>query len=206
MRHEPIHKVFISYHHSLDQNYKNYLVQIGDEYEIFLDRSVDTGEISDDLSDESIRRKIRDEYLRDSTVTILLVGLETKRRKHIDWEIYSSMIDGQVNKKSGILVVNLPSTGNTLCTAPHSGEKEAVYPKIKSWVDVDSRAEYERRYPYMPDRVIDNLLRREAKVSVTPWSKIENNPGVLRFLIDAAFEDRGKCEYDLSRPMRRVNS
>ena len=67
---------------------------MGDKYEIFLDRSVDTGDISDDLSDESIRRKVRDEYLRDSTVTILLVGLQTKRRKHVDWEIYSSMIDG----------------------------------------------------------------------------------------------------------------
>ena len=201
-----MHKVFISYHHRLDQSYKNYLVQMGDKYRIFLDRSVDTGDISDDLSDESIRRKVRDEYLRDSTVTILLVGLETKRRKHIDWEIYSSMIDGQVNKKSGILVVNLPSTRNTLCTTSHSGEKEAVYPEIKNWVGVDSRAEYERRYPYVPDRIIDNLLKREARVSVTPWSKIGTNPSALRFLIDAAFEDRGKCEYDLSQPMRRVNS
>ena len=201
-----MHKIFISYHHRLDQDYKNYLVQMGDKYGIFLDRSVDTGDISDDLNDESIRRKVRDEYLRDSTVTILLVGLETKRRKHIDWEIYSSMIDGQVNKKSGILVVNLPSTRNILCTASHSGEKETVYPEIKNWVSIDNRAEYECRYPYVPDRIIDNLLRHEAKVSVTHWSKIENNPSALRCLIDAAFEDRGKCEYDLSRPMRRVNS
>ena len=201
-----MHRVFISYHHRLDQAYKNYLIRMGGNHRIFLDRSVDTGDISDDLNDESIRRKIRDEYLRDSTVTILLVGLETKRRKHIDWEIYSSMIDGQVNKKSGILVVNLPSIQNTFYTAPHSGEKEAVYPENKSWVSIDSRAEYEHRYPYMPDRIIDNLLEREAKVSVTPWSKIENNPSVLKFLIDAAFEDRGKCQYDLSRAMRRVNS
>ena len=80
---------------------------------VFIDRSVDTGDISDDLDDQTIREKIRDEYLRDSSVTILLVGTETKNRKHIDWEVYSSMIDGRVNKKSGILVVNLPSTGST---------------------------------------------------------------------------------------------
>ena len=73
---------------------------------LFIDTSVDTGGISDSLSDESIREKIRDEYLRDSTVTIVLVGTETKRRKHIDWEIYSSMYDGAVNKKSGVLVLN----------------------------------------------------------------------------------------------------
>lgn len=201
-----MHKVFISYHHDRDQYYKNYLVRMGSEYEIFLDRSVDTGDISEDLSDESIRRKIRDEYLRDSTITIVLVGLETKRRKHIDWEIYSSMIDGQVNKRSGIFVVNLSPTGNALCTVSHSGEKETVYPEISSWENVNSRAEYERRYPYLSDRIIDNLLKPEAKVSVTSWSKIGNNPDVLRFLIDATFKDREKCEYDLSRSMRRANS
>ena len=202
-----MHKVFISYHHDRDQYYKNYLVRMGSEYEIFLDRSVDTGDISEDLSDESIRTKIRDEYLRDSTVTIVLVGLETKRRKHIDWEIYSSMIDGQVNKKSGILVVSLPSTeNNSSFTASHSGEKETVYPEIYKWVNINSRAEYERRYPYLPDRIIDNLLKSEAKVSATLWSKIENNPEILRFLVNATFEDRGKCEYDLRRLMRRANS
>ncbi len=105
-----MHKVFRSYHHEKDQDYKDSLVSMGERYEIFIDGSVDTGDISDRLSHEEIREKIRDEYLRDSTVTIVLVGTETKGRKHVDWEIYSSMIDGKVNKKSGILVVNLPST------------------------------------------------------------------------------------------------
>ncbi len=95
-----MHKVFISYHHENNQDYKDCLVSMGKRHRIFIDRSVDTGDISDDLSDEEIREKIRDEYLRDSTVTIVLVGKKTKRRKHVDWEIYSSMFDGKVNKKS----------------------------------------------------------------------------------------------------------
>ncbi len=109
-----MHKVFISYHHANDQYYKEKLLRLNDNYKafygnpIFIDKSVDTGEISEDLSDETIREKIRDEYLQDSTVTILLVGTETKNRKHIDWELYSSMYNGKVNKQSGILVVNLP--------------------------------------------------------------------------------------------------
>ena len=201
-----MHKVFISYHHTNDQSYKNYLVQMGTQHEIFIDRSVDTGDIPDHLSDESIREKIRDEYLRDSTVTIVLVGLETKRRKHIDWEIYSSMIDGKINKKSGILVVNLPSTRCTYFTAPHDYEKNEIYPEWKKWTSIDSRTEYERRYPHMPDRIIDNLLKTEAKISITKWDKIAHDPDALRFLIDATFKDRERCEYDLSRPMRKVNS
>ena len=79
-----MHKVFISYHHSNDQWYKNELVKLGER--VFVDRSVDTGDIPDEWTDEQIRQEIRDSYLRDSTVTIVLVGTETKQRKHIDWE------------------------------------------------------------------------------------------------------------------------
>ena len=201
-----MHKVFISYHHENDQEYKNNLVKFAWQHSIFIDASVDTGDISDDLSDESIRQKIRDEYLRDSTVTIVLVGKETKRRKHVDWEIYSSMFDGTVNKKSGVLVINLPTIPDTYFTAPHDDEKKSVYPEIppSSWISINTSTEYERRYPYMPDRIIDNLLKPEAKVSVIPWNKIDATK--LKFLVDAAFNDRGRCEYDLSRRMRRHNS
>ena len=57
------------------------------------------------MTDEQIRIKIRDEYLRQTTVTILLVGTETQYRKHIDWEVYSSMRDSEKNPKSGICFI-----------------------------------------------------------------------------------------------------
>lgn len=200
------HKVFISYHHQNDQFYKEELLRVNLEYPMFIDASIDTGDISDDLSDQRIRQIIRDSYLRDSTVTILLVGTETKNRKHIDWEIYSSVIDGTVNKQSGILVVNLPSTNCTYYTAAHPGEKERIYPGNSSWTTIDNRAEYERRYPYLPDRIIDNLLKPEAKISVVNWGKIAENLYHLVFLIDATFNGKAKCQYDLSRLMKRRNS
>jgi hypothetical protein len=144
--------------------------------------------------------------LKDSVVTIVLVGIETKNRKHVDWEIYSSMINGKINKRSGILVVNLPSTGFNYCRAAHGDdEKRTVYPETTSWMNITSRAEYERRYPYVPARIIDNLLKESAKISITNWDKITNDIENLRFLIDATFRDREQCEYDLSRIMRRMN-
>lgn len=118
------HKVFISYHHDNDQWAKEKLLELNREYDIFIDGSVDTGDISDGLSDEEIRKKIRDKYLRDTTVTILLVGTETKNRKHIDWELYSSMYDGKKNKKSGILIIQLPSTNPQYITAAHGDEEK----------------------------------------------------------------------------------
>jgi len=121
------HKVFISYHHKNDQAYKEALLEANKEYELFIDASIDTGDIDDDLPDETIRQLIRDDYLRDSTVTILLVGIETKKRKHIDWEIYSSMYNGKVNKQSGILVINLPSTRCTTFTVAHGEDEKKKY-------------------------------------------------------------------------------
>lgn len=201
-----MHKVFISFHHQSDQHYKNLLIERNRLSPIFIDRSVNTGDISDSLDDQSIRQKIRDEYLRDSTVTFILVGTQTKHRKHVDWEIYSSMFDGLRNKKSGILVINLPTVNSSYYYVAHDGEKEIVYPGNTSWVSIDSRSEYQRRYPYMPERIIDNLLHSRAKISVVNWAKVYDNWNNLSFLIDATAKDRTFCDYDLSRPMRRANS
>jgi hypothetical protein len=201
-----MHRVFISYHHANDEYYKEQLLLLNEQYNIFLDWSVDTGDIDDDLPDEAIRELIRDKYLRDSTVTIVLVGTETKTRKHVDWEIYSSMYDGRVNKKSGILVITLPTTACTYYTATHAREKEMVYPETTNWMSIDTRTEYERRYPYLPARIIDNLLNKDAKISVTNWDKISTSPHLLAFLLEATYNDRTTCEYDLSRPMRRANA
>lgn len=199
-----MHKVFISYHHRNDQGYKASLVRFGEENGIFVDRSVDTGDISDSLNDETIREKIRDEYLRDSTVTILLVGTDTKARKHIDWEIYSSMFDGQLNKKSGVLVVTLPTIDNGNVWAAHgAAEKSIVYSDLNNWQLWSGKTVFEEKFPYMPSRIIDNLVSG-AKISVVGWERL--NVQWLHFLLDATFTQRGNCDYDLRTPMRRKNS
>jgi len=200
------HKVFISYHHANDQWYKEELLRLNRVYDVFIDASVDTGDIDDSLPADTIRQKIRDEYLRDSTVTVVLVGTETKNRKHIDWEIYSSMFNGTVNKQSGVLIINLPSTNCTYSRASHGEiEKEKIYPATTSWITITTRPKYEERYPYMPARIIDNLLTSEAKVSVVNWNDIVGNMEKLKLLIDLTYNDKNNCKYDLSRPMRKKN-
>ena len=200
-----MHKVFISYHHSNDQRYKEVLVDFGKRHSIFGDRSVDTDDIPDEWEDQQIRREVRDKYLRDSTVTVVLVGMETRYRKHVDWEIHLSMYGGSVNKRSGIVVINLPGISDNECTAPYGDEeKNLLYPDITSWTTIDERTEYERRYPYMPDRITDNLLQDDVTISVAPWERIDER--TLEFLIEAAFRNRLNCRYGLSRPMKRENS
>lgn len=199
-----MHKVFISFHHANDQWYKDELVKLGKGNKVFIDGSVDMGEIPDNWDALHIREYIRDNHLKDTTVTILLVGTETKNRKHIDWELFSSMYDGKVNKKSGILVINLPSVCcqyHTLCTKE---EKEAILPNQKTWIGINNRAEYERRYPYMPARIIDNLLKKSVSISVINWDDLSVDK--LRLLIDKAYDARANNDYDMSREMRMRNA
>lgn len=199
------HKCFISYHHANDQYYKDALVKFNDEHDIFIDCSVDTGDIDDSLTDQRIREIIRDDNLRDPTVTILLCGTETRHRKHVDWELYSSMIDGKVNKKSGVLVILLPTITDTNIVAAHGqDEKQQLYGDISSWTTIKNRAEQERRHPALPARIIDNLVAGSAKVSVTTWSKLTVDS--LRLLIELTHRDRTSANYDLSRPMMRRNT
>lgn len=199
-----MHKVFISFHHANDQWYKDELVKLEKRNKVFIDGSVDMGEIPDNWDAQHIREYIRDNHLKDTTVTILLVGTETKNRKHIDWELFSSMYDGKVNKKSGILVINLPSVCcqyHTLCTKE---EKEAILPNQKTWIGINNRAEYERRYPYMPARIIDNLLKKGVSISVINWDDLSVDK--LRLLIDKAYDARANNDYDMSREMRMRNA
>ena len=169
-------------------------------YNIFEDASVNTGGISDELTDQQIRTIIRDDYLRDSSVTIVLVGSETKYRKHVDWEIYSSMYNGAKNKKSGVLVINLPFINGSQISICDE-DKLILGPEIK-WSPITS---YDR-FEYLPGRIVDNLKSSDVRISVVDYLRIINNPEGLKQLIVIAYNNRDTNHYDLSVPMRRRNS
>lgn len=103
------HKVFVSYHHARDEAYKTKFEQVGTMFEVLVPGSVNDGDIDPNLATETIRQKIRDEYLRDTSVTVVLIGAETWQRKHIDWEIGSSIRNTQYNPRSGLLGILLPT-------------------------------------------------------------------------------------------------
>jgi len=104
------HKVFVSYHHANDQLYRERFEKLfADVHDIIVSRSVQIGDIDPNLPAERIRQIIRDEYLRDTTVTVVLVGPETWKRKHVDWEIGASIRDTKCNPRSGLLGILLPT-------------------------------------------------------------------------------------------------
>jgi hypothetical protein len=109
-----VHKIFISYHHGTtpyegDKEYREKLERILSASGIAINYSVPYDAIGSDLMTETIRQKIRDEYLRDATVTVVLVGKDTWRRKHVDWEIGSSLRDTALNPRAGLVGLLLPT-------------------------------------------------------------------------------------------------
>ena len=76
-----------------------------------LDRSLD--ESYENMTDDEILAAIRQEHLKDSTVTIVLIGSETANRKWIDWEIYSSLRPYGSRSRNGLLGIYLPTAGET---------------------------------------------------------------------------------------------
>lgn len=101
------HKVFISFHHQEDQEYKDRFVEIMKDD--MVNRSVGDGDIDASIHIDTVRREIRDNYIADATVTVVLIGPYTWRRKHVDWEIQSSLKETEHNMRNGLLGIFLPT-------------------------------------------------------------------------------------------------
>lgn len=81
-----MYKTFLSYHHANEQDLKDGIIEtFGGK--LFIDKSDSDGDISIDVSDDYIMRKIREDYLGDSTVTVVLIGKDTVNRPFVNSEI-----------------------------------------------------------------------------------------------------------------------
>jgi len=96
-------KVFISYQHSNDQYWYNQFSYIfSDIYDLLSDNSLQRKYDSEET--DYIDRSIRENNITGSSVTIVLCGKETWKRKYVDWEIYATLY-----KKHALLGIILPT-------------------------------------------------------------------------------------------------
>lgn len=109
-----MHKCFISYKKE-DQWYRNKLISdLGGEN--FIDKSLDRR--IDSYDGDYVMQVIRKDYLRDSTVTLFLIGAFSAenagydamgdRNYFIKKELAASLFNGEGNKRSGIVGIVLP--------------------------------------------------------------------------------------------------
>ena len=97
-------KIFISYHHELDQFWFNHFTtQFGEKYEVSRDESLDTEVDCNDI--EYVNRVIREDYISGSSITMVLCGAEAAKRRFIDWEIHSTL-----QYEHALLGIRLPAS------------------------------------------------------------------------------------------------
>ncbi|MCE2508866.1 MAG: TIR domain-containing protein [Nitrosopumilaceae archaeon] len=153
------HKVFVSFYHD-DQQYKDRFVRMMDGH--IVDESVHDEDIDDEnLMTETIRRTIREDFIADATVTVVLVGECTWQRKHVDWEIGSSLRHTETNPRCGLLGILLPTHPNY-----HTDkyDENLVPPRL---ADNCGRDSYARMYKWsdspseVQEWIHDAFLRRD---------------------------------------------
>lgn len=106
------HKCFISYHKA-DQ-------KVVDEFcEKFSGTFIKRGitmeqDIIDSTNTDYVMRRIRELYLIDSTVTIVLIGKCTWARRFVDWEVQASLRNPKDGYPNGLVAIQLWESYNIL--------------------------------------------------------------------------------------------
>lgn len=163
---ETKHKVFISFHHNDEDHRNEFEEQFG---HLFISKTVQGGDIDPDNSAEYTSRLINDDYISDSSVVIALYGAETRKRKHVDWEI-SAGLSKKVGGHSGLAVVILPT-----------------FPVVP--FDQFGNYKEEMLFPHLHPRTAANIKSGYAKVYF--WKCNYNLPSVdLKDAIHEAYERR----------------
>jgi len=106
------HKVFISYHHADQEEVNEFIKKYDDEEKIFITRALGVdmeNNIVDSENTDYVMSRIRELYLKDSTVTIIMIGKCTWSRRYVDWEIQASLRQDEGTIPNGLLGIKLPS-------------------------------------------------------------------------------------------------
>lgn len=182
------HKCFISFK-THDIEYKEY---IQDWLDVdMIDKSLN--EPIDSEDEDYIMRKIREDYLKDSTVTIHLIGTKSaendysQNQNYIKRELQASLSNVSSGKRNGILGVVLPSMygdifkGDRWCSICNTNHKDVK-------IDDDTTVtEFNYNY-YLPLDDGEHAWGEEDRYCVlVKWDDFIDRPNKY---IDQAFDKR----------------
>ena len=105
-------KCFISYHAADADEVTTFVQKFEDVIIPKIIGVTDDDPWVDSTNTDYIMDKVREKYLTDSTVTIVMVGKCTWARKYVDWEVYSSLRNDKNNRRNGLMAIELPSRGD----------------------------------------------------------------------------------------------
>lgn len=181
------HKCFISFK-TEDIGYKK---KIQDDFDVdMIDKSLD--EAIDSEDEDYIMRKIREDYLSDSTVTIHLIGEYSaenawlQNQNYIKRELQASLYDGKGNTKNGILGVVLPAMYEKIFKGSYTCSTCGSSHNTVSINDNTVVKEFSYNY-YIPKNQGCSWSEDERYCVLVKWEDFEADPNIY---INEAFDKR----------------
>lgn len=190
------HKCYISFK-TEDESYKKEIQKWNDTNKVdMIDKSLNTPIQSDD--EDYIMRKIREDYLSDSTVTIFLIGTHSseiegnEEQKYIKRELQASLYNGDNNTRNGILGVVLPEMYDSIYRGMYTCSKCG---KQHNWVAIDdSTVIKEFSANYYLDKQHECYYAEEDRYCVlVKWDDFKADPNKY---IDMTFAKRSESIAD----------
>lgn len=106
-------RCFVTYHHADETLVSSFVRAFDHVGDVFIVRRL--GEFPQDIVDSAdtdyVMRRIREGFIADSTVTLVLAGACTWARRYVDWEIQASLRGSAGGLPNGLLGVRLPGFG-----------------------------------------------------------------------------------------------
>lgn len=120
-------KVFVSHYSGDKTEVDEFIDEFANKQKVFTPYVLGANDNSDFIDSENpeyVMTQIRKKYLQDTTVTIVLVGSCTHSRRYVDWELKSSLRQGEYTP-NGVMGIILPSQGAS-CNMPPRLEENWV--------------------------------------------------------------------------------
>lgn len=181
------HKCFISFK-TEDESYKK---EIQDDLDIdMIDKSLNEAINSDDK--DYIMRKIREDYLSDSTVTIFLIGNKSAEntffedQTYIKRELQASLYNGEDNSRNGILGVVLPEMTDDIYKGSYECSECGCTHNYVNVNDNTTIREFNYNY-YIPKDDGCAWTEDDRYCVLVKWDEFKEDP---QKYIDKAFERR----------------
>ena len=132
------------------------------------------GEYDSENSDSYIKRLIREGKVSDSSIVVVLLGPNTKNRKHVDWEIYAAL-RASINGSSGLVGILLPSF-------PLTSDGKYYYQNIPSRLADNVKSGYADIYTW--DYAVSNfnaIIENAFTNRVALRNKIDNSHQQMQY-------------------------
>lgn len=185
------HKCHISFK-TEDEDYKSEIQKMKEAGELdYIDKSLNDPIDSDDP--DYIMRKIREDYLSDSTVTIFLIGthsnetLGQEEQQYIKRELQASLFNGENNSRSGILGIVLPNMYDAIFKGSYTC---STCGKNHNWVSINDNTvikEFSVNY-YVEPHTGCSWTEDQRYCVLVKWDDFVSDPEKY---INKAYDKRG---------------